>query len=75
VRAAEVDRRIDRQLAAIEAGVDPVVVGERIRALKLERAEAETAWPKPSALIASRQGPTWNRLARSLTGCPTRAVP
>ena len=37
----DVDQRIERQLAAIEAGVDPVVVGERIRALKSERAEVD----------------------------------
>jgi DNA invertase Pin-like site-specific DNA recombinase len=34
---SEVDQRIERQLAAIEAGVDPVLVGERIRSLKAER--------------------------------------
>jgi site-specific DNA recombinase len=38
---SEVDQRIERQLAAIEAGVDPAVVGKRIRALKAEREEAE----------------------------------
>jgi hypothetical protein len=37
----EVDQKIERQLAAIEAGVDPVVVGERIRSLKSEREEAQ----------------------------------
>ena len=37
----EVDQRIERQLAAIEAGVDPAVVGKRIRTLKTEREEAE----------------------------------
>jgi hypothetical protein len=37
----EIDRKIERQLAAIEAGVDPVVVGERIRILKGEREEAK----------------------------------
>jgi hypothetical protein len=39
---ADVERRIERQLAAIEAGVDPAVVGERIRVLKTERQEIET---------------------------------
>jgi hypothetical protein len=39
----EVERRIERQLAAIEAGVDPALVGERIRALKSERQEVEAA--------------------------------
>jgi hypothetical protein len=38
---SEVDQRIERQLAAIEAGVDPAVVGKRIRTLKTEREEAE----------------------------------
>ena len=37
----EVDQKIERQLAAIEAGVDPIVVGERIRSLKGEREEAQ----------------------------------
>lgn len=39
---ADVERRIERQLAAIEAGVDPAVVGERIRVLKAERQEIQT---------------------------------
>jgi hypothetical protein len=39
----EVEQRIERQLAAIEAGVDPALVGERIRALKSERQEIEAA--------------------------------
>jgi DNA repair exonuclease SbcCD ATPase subunit len=42
-RRSDVEQRIERQLAAIEAGVDPIVVGERIRALKSEREEAEAA--------------------------------
>jgi hypothetical protein len=40
---ADIDQRTARQVAAIEAGVDPVLVGERIRALKAERHETETA--------------------------------
>ncbi|HEX7245089.1 MAG TPA: recombinase family protein [Solirubrobacterales bacterium] len=40
-RLSELEQRIERQLAAIEAGVDPVLVGKRIRALKVERQEAE----------------------------------
>jgi hypothetical protein len=39
---AEVEQKIERQLAAIEAGVDPVEVGRRIRDLKAERAEARS---------------------------------
>jgi hypothetical protein len=40
---SDVEQRIERQLAAIESGVDPVLVGERIRELKGKREEAETA--------------------------------
>jgi hypothetical protein len=40
---SDLDQRIARQLAAIESGVDPVLVGERIRALKSEREGVETA--------------------------------
>jgi site-specific DNA recombinase len=39
----EIDRKIERQLAAIEAGVDPVLVGDRIRDLKAEREAAQAA--------------------------------
>ena len=42
-QVGEVDQRIERQLGAIEAGVDPVLVGERIRNLKAEREEAQAA--------------------------------
>jgi hypothetical protein len=35
-------QRIQRQLAAIENGVDPLLVGERIQALKGEREQTET---------------------------------
>jgi site-specific DNA recombinase len=37
----EIDRRTERQVAAIEAGVDPAVVSERIGSLKAKRLEAE----------------------------------
>jgi hypothetical protein len=39
----EIEQRIQRQLDAIENGVDPVLVGDRIRALKQEREVAEAA--------------------------------
>jgi len=42
---AAVEQKIERQLAAIEAGVDPVEVGRRIRELKAERAEARSVLP------------------------------
>jgi beta-glucosidase-like glycosyl hydrolase len=38
-----IDQRLQRQLAAIEAGVDAVLVGDRIRALKAERQQVELA--------------------------------
>ncbi len=37
-----VEQKIERQLAAIEAGVDPVEVGRRIRELKAERTESQS---------------------------------
>jgi site-specific DNA recombinase len=40
---ADIDQRIERQIAAIESGIDPLLVGERVRALKDERQQAETA--------------------------------
>ncbi len=40
---ADLDQRIERQLAAIESGIDPALVGERIRALKNERQQTQTA--------------------------------
>jgi site-specific DNA recombinase len=42
-KLADTDKRIERQLAAIEQGIDPALIGERIRALKAEREQAETA--------------------------------
>jgi hypothetical protein len=42
-RLADFDQRIARQIAAIESGIDPLLVGERIDALKAERHETETA--------------------------------
>lgn len=37
----EIDQRTERQVAAIESGIDPALVGERISALKAKRQEAE----------------------------------
>ncbi len=37
---SDIDTRLDRQIAAIEAGVDPAVVAERIRQLESKREEA-----------------------------------
>jgi DNA-binding Lrp family transcriptional regulator len=44
------DRRLERQLAAIEAGVEPSLVSQRIQALKAERQEIEISL---TALTAS----------------------
>lgn len=38
---SDIDTRLDRQIAAIEAGVDPAVVAERIRQLESKREEAQ----------------------------------
>ena len=40
---AAIDKRLERQVAAIEAGVDPALVGQRIDRLKAERQRAEIA--------------------------------
>jgi site-specific DNA recombinase len=51
---ADLDQRLQRQIAAIESGVDPMLVGERIRTLKAERQQAETVL---SELDQQRQRP------------------
>jgi DNA invertase Pin-like site-specific DNA recombinase len=40
-RQGELEQKIERQLDAIEEGIDPILVGDRIRALKTEREEVE----------------------------------
>ncbi|MGH2844721.1 MAG: hypothetical protein ACRDL0_01630, partial [Thermoleophilaceae bacterium] len=69
-RIADVDRRIDRQLAAIEAGVDPIVVGERIRALKLARAEAETGLADVERAHRQQARPDFEEAREILHGLP-----
>jgi hypothetical protein len=61
--------RLQRQIAAIESGVDPVLVGERIRALKGERDQAQTAL---SELDQQRQRPSvdLDRACAILDGLP-----
>jgi hypothetical protein len=39
---SDLDQRLQRQIVAIESGVNPVLVGERIRAFMAERQQAET---------------------------------
>jgi site-specific DNA recombinase len=66
---ADLDQRLQRQIAAIESGVDPVLVGERIRALKGERDQAQTAL---SELDQQRQRPSvdLDRACAILDGLP-----
>jgi hypothetical protein len=52
---AEIERRLDLQLRAIEAGVDPTLVKERVERLKSERAAADGALAE---LDGSRNGAT-----------------
>jgi len=53
---AEIEQRIERQLAAIESGVDPTVVGERIRKLKEERKHAEAALAETESDLHDQDG-------------------
>ncbi len=53
---AEIDQRIERQLTAIENGVDPTVVGERIRKLKDEREHAEAALAETESDLHEQDG-------------------
>jgi len=53
---ADLDQRIERQVAVIESGVDPVLVGERIRSLKGERQQSETALAQLDLLQRERIG-------------------
>ena len=46
----EIDQRISLQLRAIEAGVDPLLVGQRIDALKAERRETEAGFAAASGI-------------------------
>jgi len=71
---ADVDRRIDRQLAAVEAGVDAAVVGERIEALKRERAEAQAAMTRLEHDTREQARLDIEGACRSSTGSPTSAA-
>jgi hypothetical protein len=83
----EIDRKIERQFAAIEAGVDPVLVGDRIRDLKAERKAAQAVLsqlederrdsaavdPEDAAAILVAL-PTWARLsAPPIPSCAARS--
>lgn len=57
---AEIDQRIERQLTAIENGVDPTVVGERIRKLKEERKHAQAALAETETDLHDQDGISQN---------------
>jgi Recombinase len=71
----EVDQRIERQLAAIEAGVDPVLVGERIRELKAERQEIEAAIAQLDRAQRDSEGFDVDEAAAILDSMPDLAKP
>jgi site-specific DNA recombinase len=71
----EVDQRIERQLGAIEAGVDPVVVGERIRELKAERQEVEAAIAQLDHAQRNGEGFDVEEAAAILDSLPDLAKP
>jgi transposase-like protein len=65
--AVELVRQGRSMLAAIEAGVDAVLVGDRIRALKAERQRS----PKSTTTGAEEPASTSTTPAPSSTGYPT----
>jgi site-specific DNA recombinase len=69
-KLADLDQRIERQVAAIESGVDPVLVGERIRALKDERQQTEMALTQLDYQQRERIGIDLNQACALLDGIP-----
>jgi hypothetical protein len=67
----DIDQRLQRQLAAIEAGVDAVLVGDRIRALKPNASRSN--WRSPTSTTTGTDGPAWTSTtpAPSSTDYPT----
>lgn len=74
-RLSEVDQRIERQLGAIEAGVDPALVGERIRELKVERQEVEAAIAQLDQAARNGEGFDVEEAAAVLDSLPDLAKP
>jgi DNA invertase Pin-like site-specific DNA recombinase len=72
---ADIDQRIGRQLAAIEAGVEPVLVGERILTLKAERHQAEAALSQLDLQQRQRAGIDLQHACAILDGLPDLAKP
>jgi hypothetical protein len=67
-RIADVQRRIELQIRAIEAGVEPTLVTARIEALKHEQHDLERALATSGALPPVAPMQTSTRPARSSTG-------
>jgi hypothetical protein len=71
---SDIDTRLDRQLAAIEAGVDPSVVAERIRQLESKREEARELLADLKGSVSNKRDQSGRRtigvggLARPLLG-------
>jgi site-specific DNA recombinase len=72
---ANLDQRIERQVAAIESGVDPVLVGERIRSLKGERQQSETALAQLDLLQRERIGLDLDEACAVLDSLPDLSKP
>jgi len=72
---ADLDQRIERQVAAIESGVDPVLVGERIRSLKGERQQSETALAQLDLLQRERIGLDLDEACAVLDSLPDLSKP
>ncbi len=74
-KLADLDQRLERQLAAIESGVDPLLVGERIRALKDERQQAETALAQLDLQQRERTGIDLDEACAVLDALPDLSKP
>jgi hypothetical protein len=66
----DLDQRVQRQLAAIEAGVDAVLVGDRIRALKAEHHNVESAIAELDDDRRQRTGLDLDDACAALDGLP-----
>lgn len=72
---ADLDQRIERQIAAIESGVDPVLVSERIQSLKSERQQSETALAQLDLLQRERIGLDLDEACAVLDSLPDLSKP
>ena len=67
-RARDLDRRIGLQIDALEKGIEPELVGQRIAEL---RAEKETVDAELKAPVRASPTLTQTSSPRPLRGCPT----